>query len=268
VIKASRVMTIGDWINLILAVATVLMAAGTLYLAIETRRLARDTAEGIKQADRHHQEDLRPFCVIDFFDASQQYPFGTQFDPEDRRRIALVSGIDRTPSANISIRGDLRNKGNGPTQEVLVYLNVRRGSGEDGAFRMTRPVLVSGLVGPAETIAIDVSITESDVVRTLVGGESRSVQAFHAVAGETYEIVFEYKDVFGNIFRTVHARGIWTPVQETIDPAKRTEMTVRPDRPAPAFLTGRQALRTLADVPRPHISMALPLDDRAGAPNE
>lgn len=67
-----RDMTIGDWINVVLAVANGLMVFFTF-------RLARSTVAGIKQADRHHQEDSRPFCVIEFADAGATAPFGASF---------------------------------------------------------------------------------------------------------------------------------------------------------------------------------------------
>lgn len=44
-------MAISDWINSVLAAATVLMAAGTYKLAI-------DTAKSTKQAHQHHQENI------------------------------------------------------------------------------------------------------------------------------------------------------------------------------------------------------------------
>jgi hypothetical protein len=47
-----------DW-NLVLAAATVLMAGGTFYLAHLTRKLAKETAGATKQAERHHQENIR-----------------------------------------------------------------------------------------------------------------------------------------------------------------------------------------------------------------
>ncbi|HLY45793.1 MAG TPA: hypothetical protein VKQ73_09455 [Stellaceae bacterium] len=50
-------MKISDWINSILAVATVLMAGGTFYLAYVTRKLAEEAAEATRQAERHHQEN-------------------------------------------------------------------------------------------------------------------------------------------------------------------------------------------------------------------
>lgn len=52
-------MNTGDWINSVLALATVLMAGGTLYLARLTHTLADETAKATRQAARQHDENLR-----------------------------------------------------------------------------------------------------------------------------------------------------------------------------------------------------------------
>ena len=51
-------MAVPDWINSVLAFATVLMAGGTFYLAYLTRKLAKESAEATRQAERHHRENL------------------------------------------------------------------------------------------------------------------------------------------------------------------------------------------------------------------
>jgi len=237
----------GEWINLSIAIATVVMAAGTFYLAIVTQKLAKGAADGIQQAERHHQENLRPFCVLDFAHANDLHPFGI-FDSQASRN-------------SIPICGKIQNKGDGLARDVFVYLNARHGEGEDGAVRLTRPVLASGLVAAGETAAIEVQITERDIVHAWNGDKWNPTQVFHAIAGQTYEVVLEYKDVFRNPFRTVHPRGNWTnPAPNVGDPAVRAQMMVRPDRPSPIFLAGTQAVRTLADVPAPPLTLA-PLGD-------
>jgi hypothetical protein len=253
-------MNAGDWINSVVALATVVMAGATYYLAKITRLLAKDTVDATKQADRHHQENRRPFCVITFPSASQQLPFGPDFDPESRRQRALAGVTDGQPSTPcILVHGQLQNKGAGP-----VYLNARLGEGEDGAVRLTRPVFVSGLVAADETAPIEVRITEHDIMPAWNGEKWNPSQHFHAIAGQAYEAVLEYKDVFGNPFRTVHPRGIWTPsVPNVGDSAVRAQMMVRPHRPSPIFLTGTQAVRTLADVPAlPPVPAPLDDDDQ------
>src|ERR1700683_2012019 len=101
-------MKAGDWINSVVALATVVMAGATYYLANITRLLAKDTADATKQADRHHQENRRPFCVIIFPSASRQLPFGPDFDPKLRRPRALAGVTDGQPSTScILVHGQL-----------------------------------------------------------------------------------------------------------------------------------------------------------------
>ncbi len=255
-------MKAGDWINTVVALATVVMAYATYNLAKITRMLAKDTTDATKQADRHHQENRRPFCVITFPSASQQLPFGPDFDPESRRQRALAGVTDGQPSTPcILVHGQLQNKGAGPAKDVFVYLNARVGEGEDGAVRLTRPVFVSGLVAAGETAPIEIQITEHYIMHAWNGERWNPTQVFHAIAGQVYEVVLEYRDVFGNPLRTVHPRGIWTPPAPNVgDPAVRAQIMVRPDRPSPIFLTGTQAVRTLVDVPALP-PMPAPLDD-------
>ena len=249
-------MTPGDWINVVVALASVVMAGATYYLARVTRQLATDTTDAAKQADRHHQEDSRPFCVIVFPDTSRECPFGSDFDPETRRRKALIASAEPvTQSPALYVRGELRNKGNGPAKDIFVYLNTRLGEGEEGAYRLTRPVVASDLIGAGETAPIDVEIAEQDIMQTWDGEKWSPTQVLHSVAGQTYEVVLEYKDAFDNTFRTTHPRGIWTPPILNIgDPLVRERMMIRPNRPTSIFLTGTQTVRTLPDV------RTLPLD--------
>jgi hypothetical protein len=106
-------MTAGDRINSVVAMATVVMAVATFYLANVTRSLAKDAAEGMRQAERHHQDNLRPFCVLEFADADAQFPFGSGFEPRNYPMALLGAPDDRMPSAKVSVRGNLHNKGQG-----------------------------------------------------------------------------------------------------------------------------------------------------------
>jgi hypothetical protein len=128
---------------------------------------------------------------------------------------------------------------------------MRRGAGEEHAYRLTRPVVLSEVIGAQETIPFDVAITERDIMCAWDGARWKPIQVFTALPNETYEVVVEYKDVFGNIFRTVHPRGIWTnPAPDISDEASRSQMMIRQDRPTPFFLTGRQVVTT-PDLPPP-----------------
>jgi hypothetical protein len=114
-------MTSTDQITMALTVVTALMAVGTFVLAWYTRALAKDTAEGIKQSDRHHQEDLRPFCVIDFRYPTVPDPFGIDRDSNQRFLDAIFREEQTPPPPDtIVILGELRNKGRGPAKDVVV----------------------------------------------------------------------------------------------------------------------------------------------------
>jgi hypothetical protein len=80
----------------------------------------------------------------------------------------------------------------------------------------------------------------------------RPFETIPFVINDTYEVVLEYKDVFGNVFRTVHPRGLWLDQADVAvigdDKAKQREMMTRHNKPMPVFLTGRQAAQTAPDI--------------------
>ena len=247
-------MTIDNWITTGIAAGNLLMAGATACLAYYTWRLARSTAAAVQQASRHHQENLRPFCVIEFLDPDDQHPFGKEFEP----RPPFGADVYAPPKSCISVTGKIRNKGKGLAKDVVVYLNARRGEGESAVYRLTRPVALSGAVGAEETIPIDAPIADRDVIRVWNGTGWNLAQPFDAVASDTYEIVLQYTDIFGSFFRTVHPRGVWhNPAAELAgvgDKAVRDEMMSRPTKAMPIFLGGKQSVRTLADFPSPQLA--------------
>jgi len=248
-------MNEADKLGLALSIVTGAMAIATGFLALFTYKLAKATADGINQAQKHHQQNLRPFCVIDFAGADYRvFPFGVDFDPASRRTKSAVSGSGTNLGNNIFVRGELKNKGAGLAKDVVIYLNTRRGVGESGAFRLTRPVVVAGLVGAGETASIDITITASDTMKDWIGGEWKEVQGIEFIPNDTCEVVLEYKDVFENIFRTVHPRKIWhDTLSDTAliyQKEKQNEMLLRPNAPMPLFLSDRQSMRTMADAPQ------------------
>ena len=229
----------------------VVIATG--LLAWFTFKLAKSAADGNRQADKHHQQNLRPFCVIEFSAADHlACPFGVDFDPATRRIKSVMGVMGTTLGSDILIRGELKNKAPGLAKDVVIYLNARRGTGDENVYRFTRPVIVAGLVGGEETVALDIAIKTEDVMQVLVGTEWKDTLGIEFIPAETYEVVLEYKDVFENIFRTVHPRGVWHDPQSDIEAMKQKdkqqELLVRLSKPMPIFLTGAQSVRTLADL--------------------
>lgn len=242
-----------DWINSGVAICTLLVAVATGFLARWTQKLAAVTTTSLEQTDRHHREDLRPFCVIHFANATYpQFPFGQSFAPREGGGIEHFGEPARPAKPWISVSGELSNKGNGIAKSVTVYLNARRGEGDAGAFWLTRRVAACGLIGARDSIPIDIQITEHDVIPIWDGKSWKPTLAFWAIPNETYEVVLEYEDAFGDIFRTIHSRGIWiNPIPNFSlmqDTAKQAKIMVRESAPMPIFRTGRQEVRTLADL--------------------
>ena len=85
------------------------------------------------------------------------------------------------------------------------------------------------------------------------GSTWERVHSPHDIGADIYEAVLEYKDVFHNVFRTVHPRALWTdPATDSAvigDKSKQHEMMARANGPTPIFLTGREAIRAPADLP-------------------
>lgn len=248
-------MKLEEWLSLAVAVGTGLLAMATFGLTWFTWRTAQETKEGLKQADRHHQENLRPFCVIEFWDVNVQNPFGSDFTMRTAIPGPQYRAGDEKPY--ISIRGRLVNKGLGPAKDIVVYLNS--GSSVGGqAYWLTHPVVVCGLLAAGESIEIDVPIREHRVATTVAGGQRVPTQALEWAARDAYEVVIRYRDIFENPFRTVHARGF--PQNLTVEVAiaggdvkKEKVLAARQDKPTPVFLEGEQPWRTLADMPQPPV---------------
>lgn len=253
-----------DWIDLAGAVGSVVVALGTGFLAFATFRLAaltkatvEDAENGLRQAEKHHRENLRPFCVIFFKHSSLLTPFGNEFALQPA--VTTSAGLRFPGKKHISIRGRLLNKGLGPAKDVVVYLNCGSSIDENGrdfnggACWLSHPVVVSGIIGAGEAIDIDISISEQNAASTIVGGQPSPTQTLEGIAQDTYDVVLRYQDIFDNPFRTVHAKGF--PQNLSIDLAVASgdreleaKKATRPNRPTPVFLKGEQPWRTMADI--------------------
>lgn len=232
-------MTPGDWINVVLTLVTTLMAIATGLMAWWTHKLAKETKDSLAQSDRHHEEDQRPFCIAAYLPSSDGRAFGHLIVPNFGVPAVIISG-------------EIHNKGNGIAVTVLAYLNARKGPGDSGVFRLTRPIVVSSIIGSRETVEMRMQITPSDIISKWNGKEWQPIQtSVQAIMQDAYELILEYRDASGNIFRTVHQKGLWQDTMMIVasigDPEKLAEMMIQPDRPTPIFLKGKQSPRTLAD---------------------
>lgn len=253
---------VGDIWKAVAVVGGAVVPAATLALAAATVYLARYTRDVSRQADRHHQENARPFCGIEFDHMDASNPFGREFPPKP----PVVIGAIRHPGRNsIRICGRLYNKGTGPAKDVHVHLN--QGSSFDGsAVWLTRPVVAAPVLGVAEEMPIDILIEEEDVMPFVNEGKWIPTQVFHAIARDAYEVVVSYNDVFENPFRTVHPRGFPQDIGYEVaaisgDREKQKALATRPNRASAVFLKDRQPWFTLADAYRasrsPHSDVQL-----------
>lgn len=235
-------MTLGDWVNLVVAVATVLMAGATVYLGLETRKLAGDTSSGIDQAERHHRDSLRPYCVMEFNGSTEADPFGMS---------SMPATFNSKPA--VVIDGEICNKGNGLAKDVAIYFNMRRGLSDDFVYRLTRPFVASHVLSSTDKEGVRVWVDSTDVIHKRVGNEYKPFyDNLSFFIQDVYECVLEYKDVFDNTFRTVYSRGRWhdaiAGAAKTNDPEYQAEMAIQPGQATPKFLVGRQSLRTVVDA--------------------
>ena len=196
-------------------------------------------------------------------------PFGIDRNSNQRFLNAIFEDRQTPPPPDtIVISGELRNKGRGLAKDVFVYFNKRLGGGEEGTYRLTRPVVVSGLVGAEEVMEIAVPVTMSDIMPVRDGSGWRLWRNRSAIPNEVYEVVLEYKDVFENVFSTVHPRGIWHEIQHDSktagERAMQDEMMAGYNKPTPIFLTGKQAMQTAADIrmPLPQITALVESDQK------
>lgn len=231
-------------------------AIGTGLLAVATFVLARQAAAGNQQTNRHHKENLRPYCVIEFDRASKSLPFGPEYLPRRGKRIGdgpyQEWAPGQTSKDHITIAGTLSNKGMGPAKTLSVYLNRRFGSREDDVVRVTMPNLVAPILSPGETIPITVEFGYGEDIMLAkrqqeepVLGEEQKFDALMDTARSTVEVVVEYQDVFDSYFRTTHPNGAWMDFPGDVAAQRDTpegaqKILERPDKRPPTFLEGRQ----------------------------
>jgi hypothetical protein len=240
-------MNVTDWSEVAVAVGTGLLAMATFILSVFTGWMAYEARKERGQSERHHQENLRPFCVIDIEGASETAPFGG---------LGYNQGWNtRTGARAEIIKGTMRNNGLGPAKDVMIYLNS--GSSFDGpAYWLTHPIIVTGIVSAGDSQGFSITLDETDVATAIRGSvRQRTLDVQQAVRDVT-EVVLQYSDVFGNVFRTVHPRGYPQnlPFEVAIaggDAAKNAIMSTRPKRPTPVFMSGKQPWLTLDDAPLP-----------------
>jgi hypothetical protein len=242
-----------------LDIVTGAVAVATCVLAVFTASLAKATYDAVEQADRHHQDDRRPYLFFDFFEESRDAPFGKLSKPSLARRDAEANGNRLPPPQPIRICGNLSNRGGGLAINVVAYFNfytsVDYQDGkpvemQDSALRTTRPKTICGGLGPGEEIDRDVAFDTRDIMGISNNYSEILSYQVETIENNCHEVVFEYEDRFGNIFRTVYQIGFQQNISKAIaaaqgDQSSIDEQITRPDRPGPVFLKGRQSAQSI-----------------------
>jgi hypothetical protein len=168
-------MEVRDTAEILVAGGTLILAIATVYLGAETRRLAKETLRGIRQADYQHQEALTP--------------------------IVKVVGTDIVPSAEYADNEDrsfpvtIANRGTGPALSVVLSYKLGRIQGDaDEAPRQ-------GNKPPAE---------QSWSLEPLGAGEERlenvPLAAPHGFrpAISSWQVTLTYENLFGAPGKTIY----------------------------------------------------------------
>ncbi len=194
-------MNITDWISLISLAATFAMAVATTAMALYTKRLADATRKSIeatcksiavaqdsvKQAERHHQQSLRPCCVIEDRGTGRIWDL---FKIESGWDISLV----------------VRNQGLGPCSRMKFQFSHENGApiGNGDEIDDRR------WLGVREERILRLSVapkggTEEMTIRVATGLHKRTLDVEDY--GKPFAITICFEDLFGNRFKTVY-KGI------------------------------------------------------------
>lgn len=183
------------------AIATAVMAGFTWRTIRDSRKQHRDlhqqSVDALASGERHHQDSFRPVVVIVPYDG---------VDPIDRNGLIEFDQTERTGNTRqVRIHGVLKNVGVGPALVVRLHIQAMETKGY-GSTHELAPLQAGDASGSVD----------SPLRLILRVNDQFNATDFAFAAGALWELVVEYQDVFGNEFRTVHAKNIqrpWTSVQ-------------------------------------------------------
>ena len=180
---------------------TGLLAVGAAYYGarkvlqganIQATESRNSSAAQIKSANdiarRERQDRVKPVCVLMPYDG---------VDPWEKRDL-LLAASDKPPvspnSGFIELRGVLRNVGLGPALDLVIILRILEGSGITTAPSELAPLHAGESRGNAKN-PLHIPIKYSDHFNN---------QDLAILGGRQWQIIFQYKDIFGNTFHSVH----------------------------------------------------------------
>ena len=167
-----------------------LTGGGTLALAVATFVVVFQTRRERKNNDRHHQDSLRPICILTPHDG---------IDPQHWRDTLLTVSTDapRLGFGIVELTCALRNIGPGPALNVGIMFRVHDLGGHTTQSWELGP-LQAGESRGSEDAPLRIP------VQFLAPLE---YQDFAQLPGRSWEIILVYEDVFGNSFYAMHAKN-------------------------------------------------------------
>jgi|ERR1700688_3451863 len=196
------------------AIGTVAMAATTVIVILQGRRLRRDE-------ERRHQDGFRPICILTPYNG---------IDPQFRRDTLLAiyfGGSEALPFGIVEIHCALRNIGTGPALNVGIEFRFMDMNGYTTDRWELSPLRAGEQRGD-----------ESNPLRVQIQFRNRFNKTdFSQIVGKAWQIVLVYEDVFGNSFHSVHHKK---PLQlDQVYSESDTSERVAPSQPWVTLGTGK-----------------------------
>ena len=178
-----------------IAIATFVLAAATLLLAGFTGWMARSTKQVVEQnkhlivlEDRHHTDNLRPYCVLEVVDLQKRGWESVFFASED---ISSGNGQDHFVMLNCRIV----NKGLGPAFNIRIGMETPNEPQHVVGFR-------HGILGAGESFSIKQSGYQ--VKEMIPFFTDNMAEPFQRNVKPGVGLYVEYDDMFGKSWRSRH----------------------------------------------------------------
>ena len=202
-----------------------LTGPGTLALAVVTFVIILQNRRARKDADQHHQDSLRPICILTPHDG---------VDPRHWRDTLLAISVDapRPGFGIVELKCALRNIGPGPALNVGIMFRIH-----DLAGYTTQPWELGPLRAGESRGSKDDPLRIP--VQFLAPLESPD---FPQLLGRSWELILVFEDVFGNHFHAMHAKN---PLQmNQLHPLADTTKFAAPSQPWAVLGKGKPPARS------------------------
>ena len=163
----------------------------TACSAVATSAMAWMAYKSIIESRKQHVDEYRPILVLSPKDS---------IDPVRRENFLEIEPQNTTPGRHLLISGMLKNVGCGPALNARLTIRFQGIEGY-GVTRELSPIQAGGIYGDAAypmrvLFPLSQKFNDSD---------------FQMASGSSWEIIFEYEDLFGQSFFTLHAKNPQLP---------------------------------------------------------